>query len=65
MAISSSWNSVGDTFPFSMLLSVDFPRPDFFANSISVRPFSVLAFHVKIFIVLTSSPQRFSVYDEK
>ena len=42
------------TLPFSMLLSVDFPIPDFFANSINVNPFEVLVSHNKTFILLTS-----------
>ena len=37
-----------------MLLSVDFPIPDFFANSINVNPFEVLVSHNKTFILLTS-----------
>lgn len=55
IAIVSSWNNVGDTFPFSMLLSVDFPIPDFFANCIKVNRFSVLFSHNRIFTLLTSS----------
>ena len=54
MAIISSWNNVGDTLPFSMLLSVDFPIPDFFANSTNVNRFSVLISHKRIFTLLTS-----------
>lgn len=54
IASVSSWNSVGDTFPFSMLLIVDFPIPDFLDNSINVNPFWVLISHNKILTLLTS-----------
>nr|DAM76844.1 MAG TPA: hypothetical protein [Caudoviricetes sp.] len=37
-----------------MLLSVDFPRPDFFANSINVNPFAVLVSHKRTLTLLTS-----------
>lgn len=59
IAIISSWNNVGDTLPFSMLFIVDFPIPDFFDNSINVKPFKVLTSHTRIFtLLLTSSPMR-------
>ena len=54
IAIISSWNNVGDTLPFSMLLIVDFPIPDFFDNSISVKPLEVLTSHTRIFTLTAS-----------
>ena len=54
IAIISNWNNVGDTLPFSMLLIVDFPIPDFFDNSINVKPLEVRTSHTRIFTSLTS-----------
>lgn len=45
IAIASSCFNVGDTLPFSMLLSVDFPNPVFSASFNNVNRFSVLFSH--------------------
>nr|DAH28531.1 MAG TPA: hypothetical protein [Caudoviricetes sp.] len=51
IAIVSSWNNVGDVFPFSMLFSVLFPIPVFSANCINVQFFFVRISHSKTFIL--------------
>lgn len=54
MAIFSSCINVGDTLPFSMLLSVDFPNPVFSASCTRVNCFSVLFSHNVTCILSTS-----------
>lgn len=49
-ARSSSWYSVGDVIPFSMLSIVDFDTPDNFSNCFRVYPFCVLTFQSNISI---------------